>query len=112
MILNDFIPPPPPNKKSFYQTVCAGLEVFLVVQMSSTSIAGLFKGFCIGVFHLIPILTAPPSTTPSPPPKKKHTTKKIGVNSSFRHVLNARASCLVMYKCSSEMKNSSKRMTN
>ena len=61
------LPQPQNNKKKMSMSVPsgvrAGLEVFLVVRLPSTSICDLFERFPRGVFHPISVLT-PPSSTP------------------------------------------------
>ena len=66
-------PLPPPTIKKWkrktvlFTAVCTGFEVFLVILMPSTSIYGLFKWFCVGILHQIPVWLAP---RPSPPNQK------------------------------------------
>ena len=86
----------------FFKTVCASIEVFLIVWLLSTSIYSLFKAFCLGVFHQISVLTSllfqPPSSPPKKKNKKKLPNKMTGVNSSFGHIFEW--ACILFYSVS------------
>ena len=70
-VLTPSIPLPfaPQKMTVFFKTVCASIEVFLVVWLLSSSMYGLFKPFWIGAFHQISVLT---SLLFHPPPPKKN----------------------------------------
>ena len=58
--------PTPSAAKKILKIVCAAIEAFLGFWLPSNSMHGLFKRFCMGVIHEIPVLT-PLSFTLLPP---------------------------------------------
>ena len=58
--------PTPSAAKKILKIVCAAIEAFLGFWLPSNSMHGLFKRFCMGVIHEIPVLT-PFSFTLLPP---------------------------------------------